>query len=51
VNDYQKQKQFASLNEISEHNNKFDIYRNGIVKEVCKDDIVVGDIIKLIAGL
>lgn len=51
VNDYQKQKQFESLNEISEQNNKFDIYRDGGIKEVCKDQIVVGDIIRLISGL
>jgi hypothetical protein len=29
VNDFQKQKQFEELNEISERSNKFDVLRDG----------------------
>jgi len=51
VNDFQKQKQFEELNEIAERNNKFDLIRGGQLKEVCKDEIVVGDIIRITSGL
>lgn len=51
VNDYQKQKQFEELSEISERSNTFDVMRDGKYKEVCRDEIVVGDVLLVTSGL
>lgn len=51
VNDYQKQRQFKELSEISEKNNTYDVMRDGKYKEVCRDEIVVGDVLLVTSGL
>uniref|UniRef100_K3WEF3 Calcium-transporting ATPase n=1 Tax=Globisporangium ultimum (strain ATCC 200006 / CBS 805.95 / DAOM BR144) TaxID=431595 RepID=K3WEF3_GLOUD len=49
VNDYQKEKQFQSLNAIKE-DEKIKVIRNGVPCEVGKFSLVVGDIVRVDLG-
>lgn len=49
TNDWRKDKQFRELSK-SEKNANVQVYRNGILKEIKSNDIVVGDVIYLSTG-
>lgn len=46
VNDYSKEKQFRKLNAVKE-DSKVNVLRDGVVKQISKYDIVVGDVVLL----
>ncbi|TMW69043.1 hypothetical protein Poli38472_001199 [Pythium oligandrum] len=49
VNDYQKEKQFRSLNAVKE-DEKIKVIRNGVPAEVSKFNLLVGDIVRVDLG-
>lgn len=46
INDYQKEKQFRKLNAVKE-DTKVNVLRDGLVKQVSKYDLVVGELVLL----
>ena len=46
INDYQKEKQFRKLNAVKE-DAKVNVLRDGVIVQISKYDIVVGDIVVL----
>lgn len=46
INDYQKERQFRKLNAVKE-DSKVNVLRDGLVKQVSKYDLVVGELVFL----
>lgn len=49
--DWSKEKQFMKMNNYSDSKKLFNVYRNGKVEQVNEVDLVVGDVIKIEAGM
>lgn len=49
INDYQKERQFRKLNAVKE-DSKVNVLRDGLVKQVSKYDLVVGELVFLAQG-
>ena len=47
VNDYQKERQFQSLNSIADDKKKVTVKRDGIILELHQDFLLVGDIVQI----
>lgn len=51
VNDYQKERQFLSLNSVADEKKKVTVKRDGIPMEIHQDFVLVGDIITICEGM
>ena len=51
VNDYQKEKEFQSLNAEAEANKRVNITRNGVTTAMKLEEVVSGDIIDIVSGM
>ena len=51
VNDYQKERQFLTLNEVADEKKKMTVKRNGILMEIHQDYLLVGDIMAVREGM
>ena len=50
ITNYKKEMKFHSLNNFENENTKYHVIRNGNVKELHSDDLLVGDLIKIYNG-
>jgi P-type E1-E2 ATPase len=50
LNDYKKQGQFRALSDFSRGLNKVTVTRDGLQKQVCVEELVVGDIVNIVTG-
>lgn len=51
VNDYQKERQFQSLNSMADEKKKVTVKRDGILMEIHQDFVLVGDVITISEGM
>lgn len=51
VNNYQKEKQFMELNSVADEKKKVTVWRNGEIKEIHQDLVLVGDIVAVNEGM
>ena len=51
VNDYQKERQFLTLNEVADEKKKMTVKRNGILMEIHQDYLLVGDMMTVREGM
>ena len=51
VNDYQKERQFLSLNSVADEKKKVTVRRDGIVMELHQDFVLVGDVVSISEGM
>ena len=51
VNDYQKERQFMSLNSVADEKKKVTVRRDGIVMELHQDFVLVGDVVSISEGM
>lgn len=46
-NDYQKERQFLKLNSVADEKKRVSLYRNGVLKEMHQDLVLVGDLVMI----
>ena len=51
VNDYQKERQFMKLNEVSDARKTVSLKRSGTLQQIHQDKVLVGDIVQLNEGM
>ena len=51
VNDYQKQRQFQSLNSVADEKKRVTVHRDGITLDLHQDYVLVGDIVDITTGM
>lgn len=51
VNDYQKERQFLTLNSVADEKKKVTLKRDGVSMELHQDFLLVGDIITIQEGM
>ena len=50
ITNYQKETKFHELNTVQNEGTKYKVIRNGITEEIKSDDILVGDLVKIMVG-
>ena len=50
ITNYKKEMKFHDLNNFENQNTKYEVIRNGNLKELHSDDLLVGDLIKIYSG-